>query len=636
MTPDPFTLSSAAVLQLFPPFLQVAMALDPVFRADADVELAGTIHLGQDQTSFDRDEYFAGIRAVHGGAADVTLVDGEEQVWTLAADPEAPDEAFILSHADVRHRVRDPVGLKPDAAARLADFDRALDRAGLAADAMPDWRARLTANVLTAADVGTLEIDLANTPKAFLARLSKVSGGNLSLEDLVPASPLYYERLGGTGVAADLAALARDVISPQVTALLRQDPLEGAKLALALGSHGSLLTDSPLGELPAETLLDLAVWVVANGDPISRLAFLEVGIAALPRVPALEEPLLALAEDLLGLDPDDPASPLQLLVSLFILVDGQLSASGGFTHYQPFQRRHLALAQASLIARAWGRTRESQGLANWSLSARGSEFHLQTLIDLRREPRWHIEFASATQWKAEILGRLLVSARALPKTLTGALADKLRGAGETDLPALANPVTAFRPGPLEGAMPASPTSLGKLIAVLDEPLAAGRYTTATLTALINLSNLFQLPEDRFETVVGLIRAAQYRMPTDVDPAGAANVLLGLAEAASANRNTGLAQEVRVMARRRRLEDNDRAATIETEFNIAMTAAAAHADVPAWATFIGDWMTEIAFAITDKAYAADLALRLDRLAAKAPVLRPRLAHAIAALESFGRS
>lgn len=629
----PFEVSSAFLTSLFPKFVQLGLVEDEAFREQLDVRVEGVITLGQDRTAFSREGYFAAIRALHATGAEQTLIDETGVAWTLRREPERDRNLLSLTHDGGRHYVADPVGLKATPAEREADLDAALDEAGLARTALAPWRARLTEGPLEDRLVSELAADLANTPTAFAARLDAVTG-SLAVEALVPTDRVYYERLGGPGVALDLDQLADGISDAHVAQLLSRDPLEGAKLALLLGTHNTILK-GPLVDLPGETLQALVVWALAEGDLLSRLSMLEIGLASRSRVPGLDGALLALAQDLITLDPADRDGPLQLLSAMFALVEGQLSVRRTLVDLPPFQRRHLALAQAALITRTLGRGEATGSLVDWALSGRGMEFYLQTLIDMREEPRWQPEFAAARQLKNELLGRLLnaVGTMAEPPT-EGPLFDLLLGPDPEALRQTLEFPAAFLAGPLEGR----PSTLARpipdaLLDILETALEGERLQVKAIVAMINLNGMFHIAPEKIERAVQLIRDGGHRLPADADQAQVGGLLSGLADVAAMGRNRALAEELRIMARRRRLESPDLTKALRAEFEIALTAAAAHSDLAGWCAFVSDWLREIAFATRDKAHAAELAQRLELLCLKAPVLRPTLGSSISALRSF---
>src|SRR3546814_8531910 len=90
-------------------------------------------------------------------------------------------------------------------------------------------------------------------------------------------------------------------------------------------------------------------------------------------------------------------------------------------------------------------------------------------------------------------------------------------------------------------------------AILAEALAPQDFSPKSVTALINLRGLFSIGDQRVERAVELMRSAGHRFDGDVDQEMHENIFTGLAGVASASRNTALADELRVMVRKNRID-----------------------------------------------------------------------------------
>ena len=47
----------------------------------------------------------------------------------------------------------------------------------------------------------------------------------------------------------------------------------------------------------------------------------------------------------------------------------------------------------------------------WAFSNRGEQYYLQSLADMRMEPRWNPDLAAASQIKADFFGRIMIAAK---------------------------------------------------------------------------------------------------------------------------------------------------------------------------------------------------------------------------------
>lgn len=176
------------------------------------------------------------------------------------------------------------------------------------------------------------------------------------------------------------------------------------------------------------------------------------------------------------------------------------------------------------------------------------------------------------------------------------------------------------PGPLDGRTGGETLTMpAEWDAILGEALAPQDFSPRSVTALINLCGLFSISDDRVERAVELMRFAGHRFDGDVDQEMRENIFTGLAGVTRANRNTALADELRVMVRKNRI-DFAHPPKAQREFLIAIAAAAAHTDFDGWSAYLGKWADEPAFSVLDKQDADHLLAGMELLSIIEP--RPR--------------
>jgi hypothetical protein len=634
MTNEDVQIVGRALLRNFPEFIQLAMIEDPDFRASLGFRLNGTLSLGDEPVQFDRGDFRAAtIAALEDQHAEAPLADAKGDEWRVAAEDHQGRTALRLTSGERVMLIYDTPGLRPTAEARLADFAVSLKAVGLPPNALVKWRSILAERRLDNDELRELEEAFASTIVSVRDRIGALLGASISVEGLVPSNREYWENLCGGGVAPTLEALAEEVMPGHVSSLVAWDALEGAKQALLLAGHATLLQGAKLADLPSDVMVALLDWAVSSGDLIAKVAAIEVSLEALDRNAALGEPLAKLVTEVLELSTDDKDGPLQLLSGLIALVEGQLSLLKVLEDWPPFRRRQAVVAQASLVARLWGTTPGVASFTDWATDARGSRFYLQVLVDQRVEPRWSPEYISRSQLKNELIGRLHNAAERHSDALAdGPLRDLLLGDGELSLRRKLEFPGAFLPGPMEGAPPATPLKLPEgFEAIVEASLNVDQLEHRSVAALVNLRGLFAIGDDKIERATALIRKAGYRLPTNDDDGVERTMLAGLADLAAISRSTSLADDLRIMARRRRL---DKAPTSYfPDLAMAMTAAAAHVDERGWARFAGEWVEELAFSVKDPGQALQLLEALEGLCAISPLLRGGLGSSIAALQSF---
>jgi hypothetical protein len=117
-----------------------------------------------------------------------------------------------------------------------------------------------------------------------------------------------------------------------------------------------------------------------------------------------------------------------------------------------------------------------------------------------------------------------------------------------------------------------------------------------------------------------------------DDARVFSLISGLAIVAAVSRSGELADTLRILTRilRRRKRFKPSA---NDEVRVAMIAAASRSDLAQWSSFCGEWLTEVAFEISDKVEATKLLFVLCQIQDFEASLISPLAKAIAALEAY---
>lgn len=631
MPGERITLSGPDRLILLPAFLHQELIEDDAFREALGIEVGATITVGDNEARFDRDAFFAAVRALT-GERPTEVADEDDTTWSIALRDNEGRAYLSLARGEREFAIRGFFGLSPDRDMRLQQFEVDLDEAGLPPEALPQWRERLEAGPLGDQDLTRYDEALALTPLANMRRLERELGTDTGeIATIAPTAQVYYEHLVGDGEADNVSAYMRDVAAPHVARMLARDAGKGARMALLLASHASMIAESSLAALPEETLLELANWAVRQGDLISRVGMIEVALAALARVPALAAPLQALTESILALKPGDRHGRLALLTSTFVLVEGELSRAGTLAGWQPFRRRLAAFAQAALIERLTFGRMDARHFSTMAWQRGSDAFYAQTLIDLRREPRWLPEGVGPATFHAELVGRVHNAARAHADAIpAGPLRKLLLGKGRGSVAKKLRFPASFAPGPLEGAtaleVPAIPPEFD---AVIEESLAADRLVPESVTGLVNCRGLFAIDNERVERAVQLIRKTSHRFAADVDAEKRDALIVGLAGVAGTFRSAALASDVKIMLRRVRAESETPMNTIK-ELTAALYAAAAYEDQEAWGNYIGDWAGEAAYAIEQVEPARILYGWLELLCASEPALRKAVGSSLAAL------
>lgn len=632
MSEGAMKLTPIDMLQLYPEPIIEALVDDDAFRET--LGLGGGLQLVLGRAGhFDLPAFYDHVRAIHAGAGPRDVVNAEGAAWTLEAVDVHGQAALRLSRGEWVEHIDPHLVLHPDASIRRAEFERNLDGAGLWPDGLPDWRANLQARPLRDFEVRRLQEAFGQTPAAFAARVvSSFARGTGTAATIAPAERAHYDNLVGVGVASSLAELARDIVHPHIGHLLSIRDGSGGRLALLLGAHSSLLSGSAIERLEDGELTRLLQWARDEGDVLSRVAAIEVGLSA-PSLTADRERVLAeLVRSVLDEDAEHPKGRLALLSAAIAFIGAEVGRTKVLDDLQPFQRRLAIIAQASLFERTVHGRVDVDLVATW-MRARGQRrFFLQTMVEQRLEPRWTAGYLAPEQLKAEFVSRMSLAAGMNKERVPpGALHDLLFGRQDGSLARCLLFPQSFLPGPLEGRVEdASGVPLSaEFERILDKALAPQELTPQSVIALINLRSVFVLDAARVDRAVELIRTAGHRFDASVDRETRSLIFSGLAALAADTRNVDLVAELRMMVRKDRVDFPGE--PLRAEFLVALTAVAAHADYEDWGRYLGEWCTELAFQ-AEGGDAADLQEDLSLLCSIDPALRHRLGSAKAALAS----
>ena len=315
----------------------------------------------------------------------------------------------------------------------------------------------------------------------------------------------------------------------------------------------------------------------------------------LPERPEIEASLVRLVEQIRDDDVDGSMSGFKLFSALFILVDGELSRTRLFADCPPFYRRLASLAQAALIQRETvAAPIEIDSFCEWALNVRGEQFYLQSLADMRLEPRWKPDFSEASQMKADFLGRLMIAGKNYEKNIgSSELQALLVGSEIGSLHSQIEFPRPYFPGPLEG-QETSPNPLpDELMEAVEAQLKANEVGPSSFIALVNSALIFRVDQSQVEMAAEALKIGRHRLANIEDRSQLLAILNGLATVSAVSRGKALADELRLLVRRYR-RDTQYALSLDEAFRICLVASASRSDLKDWRESVGDWLTELAF------------------------------------------
>lgn len=600
MSNSPYVRSAfaQAALELATPLVRSTLIRDKDFREEYGFSADAVLSFGNYGVSIQRSELFVAIRALLSERQQFDVEDKEGRKWRIrkiGAEGDLP--TFRMARAKQRLILPNFCVLSPDRRTRLRALDEAAADVNLPAGASDRWRDVLSRRALEDAEFDEYHRDLRETPAHVAVTIQgEIQDGKSSISSLVPHSRRYFERLvgkyDGSRTVRDYASGGAKEHFGQLSAWC---PYEGFLFSLFLSSHASLTAEISVEKLGDDDLVNAFNFLEENGDRISQLGGIEVGLRILPSRPAIA-PVL---ERLVGCIRDDnvdlPMSSFSIFSTLYIFVDGELSRTRVFATEPPFYRRLAALSQAALVHRQLVNTDvDWDQFSEWALEHRAGQFYHQSLADMRVQPRWQPDFAAASQMKAEFFGRIMIAANNYKKNITSnALASIVLETGPGSLHVLSDFFQPYLPGPLEGDEESQNILPPDMAETIKVQLAADEVGPSSFIALVNSSLIFRVGQDQAKLAAKALKFGNYRLTNVGDRSQLLAVLNGLGLVAAATRSHELADKLRIMVRRY-MRDAQYALSVSEAVGICVVAGASRTHLNDWRDFVGDWLNELAF------------------------------------------
>lgn len=351
----------------------------------------------------------------------------------------------------------------------------------------------------------------------------------------------------------------------------------------------------------------------------------------LPSRPEIEQALIRLIEHIRDDDVDRQPSGFKFLSALFCFVDGTLSQTRLLSAEPPFYRRLVALSQAALIQRQLMDVNIDIDLFSKEIFRNhGGPHYLQSLTDMRSEPRWDPDFATAAQIKADFFGRILIAAKKYEQNITGSqIYDLIFGDSAGSLQSLSHPFYSYLPGPLEGTEDTQHTLPPEFAEVIETQLGAEEVGPSSFPALVNFSLIYRIGTDQAELATTTLKRANHHLRNIKDKSQLVAILGGLSTVAAVARSPALADELQILVRKYG-RDATYELSIQEAIKICLVAAASRSEVSEWTKFVGDWLTELAFGDLKDDEAQEFYLSLNWLCHVVPELWVSCGRADAAL------
>lgn len=620
------------LLQLFPELIRADVLEDEAFRKRYDLAFDAAITFKKINLSIKGSELYPAIRALYSkaeGSVSISTTDGASV--SLSTD-HADKSRVFLSVGDKRHEIPSFGMLAGDRGIRLSFFQDEIANQNLPSDVIAGWRQKLEQGPLGNEEIIDLQADLALVPQTLEAQIrEEFQRPEGSISVIIPRSPRYYRALiGDRGEAANLEEYVAGNAKDHIKRLLDWDFKRGlAQCLLFCGSPRlSALVDIS-GRSP-EDVRKFFAWLADRGDLFSQTAGVEIGIRAVLEYPDIEPYLVAMVEKIRDDRPSDKTGRLSLTTNVFVFADGELARVRIFADAPPFWRRMAAIAQASVIERVV--IEHEAASEDWSelVQMRAQQFFMQTLTDLRVEPRWLPDLLNPLQLRLEFLMRARIAGNECENRLPdGPLRSLLLGNEPNQLAAITSVPSAYASGPLEGGLASSQEFPADLLAELRKPNDEKVLEARVFASVVNFSLTFRFDTEIASHIAGLLRKVQYRLAFTQGDDISFTLIMGLAAIAASARHAELADEIRILTRvlARRGDLN---ASAESRMRIAMVSCASRLDKVEWCKAVGDSLLEIANGKLERQEAARLRSDLRVFCHAVPELWPYIAKVDAAL------
>ena len=194
-------------------------------------------------------------------------------------------------------------------------------------------------------------------------------------------------------------------------------------------------------------------------------------------------------------------------------MDGTLSRTRLLSAEPPFYRRLAALSQAALIQRQLVNVGvDIDPFSEETFRNHGGQHYLQSLADMRSEPRWDPDFATAIQMKANFFGRILIAAKKYEQNITGSqIYDLIFGNKSRSLQSLSHPFYSHLPGPLEGNEDIQRTLPPEFAKAIQTQLGAEKVGPSSFPALVNFSLIYRIGTDQAELATTALKRTNHHL-----------------------------------------------------------------------------------------------------------------------------
>lgn len=588
------TAMTLLALESLPSSLRETLVRDGRMKKNYDIQLDTVFRLGDSDFEAQVTEMVRGVSEALDGDPEAVVRDLAGNDWSIEWQSDDDHPTLVFAQGERHLAMHAWLTVSPSRETRLLCLEALAADAGLSQEARVAWRRVLEERSLSGEEVPDFLGDLLDTvhvQEQLVAHGVRTRG--LEPRLAAPGSRRYFERLvGSRGESASIQLHALAGARERLAELATWRPIGGFLQSLYMGLHPDLTGQIQVEGMSSEELVEAFEFILSSGDRVSQLGAIEVGLrvsAARPEVSSAVEKLVRLirSDDTTG-----TGSSFRTYSLLYMLVFCELSRQQQLAGEPPFYRRLAASAQAGLIQRRM--TAEGVTLKESAFDSVAGEYLVQSLVDLRLEPRRHPTLAFAEQLQAHFLRRVLRAAERYENALEEDLIGEFRHLlGPEGLRQAGEEFVLYTPGLLEEdeeerALPAEFSQAIEAQLQTDDPVEP-----ADFNALRTCMTSFRICKEQTALVSAALERSKNRLANVRSRSELLATLAGLASAAAIARSEALSDALRVVVRRYR-HDAEFSITLLEAMQILMVAAASRSQLEDWVDFVGDCLTEFAF------------------------------------------
>lgn len=544
------------------------------------------------------------------------------QACVVQFSNDAPDVP-VLCQDGKSVMLREFLMFSPDSAARGRCFDAAAGHFGLSQTQRRPWKELLLERVPSVHEFDAIIRDLRDSPaRVELSIIESLQKGQLSVELVAPISPLYYSRLIGS---RDGSSTIDDFIQEGLGTRLEQHveavDRTGLGRCLLVAFHSAVVERIPASDGVTRALRSVLGHTGSSLDLTSQVAAIELALRMLGSIPDVGSSVGSLIKSVINDDVDSRSSQCAVFCYLFIIVDMRLAATRALAHEPPFYRRAAALTQAALVQSILSQYQVPSDSLTKFLNMPDVIFHrVQSLIDMRLEPRWHPRYASPDHFKASACARIRLALDRTEDRIGEARLQQLIGS-DVIAHVRSHPRSFLKspPSPIQGRVRDMPDATVDALGPVGPGSPGSALGGAGLDDVIYQSLYSKTDRD----ILGDLRRGLDLFGNDADGGDVDSVNLVpqlelLATAAGATRDSKSTDRIHAVLLQL-LRDQGRNIDFGIACDIGIAACSSSSDYDAWRSRVTTWLESVAHRSADARTARVLSLIVETLCFLSPEL-----------------